>query len=202
MKKLFTILLLAGMSLSVTNLWAQEKAEKTAETKSTGAEDATMAAWEKYMTPGEMHKLLASAVGEWKAEITTWNAPGMEPTKSMGSCNYEMILGGRYQEGKFEGNMMGMPFEGKGLVGYDNLKKMFVSTWIDNMGTGVMYSEGTYDEKTKSINFKGSMMDPMTGKDVKVREVYTMLEDNHHVFTMYTMHDGKEFKSMEISYLR
>ncbi len=33
---------------------------------------------------------------------------------------------------------MGMPFEGMGIDGYDNLAKQYVSTWVDNMGTGIM----------------------------------------------------------------
>ncbi|MBK9333372.1 MAG: DUF1579 family protein [Ignavibacteria bacterium] len=29
-------------------------------------------------------------------------------------------MGGRYQQGKHTGDMMGMPFEGMSLLGYDN----------------------------------------------------------------------------------
>jgi len=65
-----------------------------------------------------------------------------------------------------------------------------------------MYSEGPYDEKTNSITFKGSYIDPMTGKEVKTREVYKFVADNHHIFEMYATQEGKEFKSMEINYRR
>jgi hypothetical protein len=33
-------------------------------------------------------------------------------------------------------------------------KKMFSSSWVDNMGTGIMNMEGTWDEATKSIILK------------------------------------------------
>ena len=46
-----------------------------------------------------------------------------------------------------------MPFEGMGIVGYDNLLKKFVSVWIDNMGTGLMPGTGTYDAATKTYTY-------------------------------------------------
>ena len=46
--------------------------------------------------------------------------------------------------------MMGMPFQGMSTMAYDNGKKTFMSTWIDNMGTGILETEGTYDAGTKT----------------------------------------------------
>lgn len=60
-----------------------------------------------------------------------------------------MILGGRYQQSMHTGSFNGMPFEGISLVGYDNTKKVFMSSWADNMGTGSMYMEGTWDQTPK-----------------------------------------------------
>jgi len=56
--------------------------------------------------------------------------------------------------------MMGMPFEGIGINGYDNLKKKFVSTWIDNMGTMIVMSTGTFDPATKTFTYMGEMDNP------------------------------------------
>ena len=66
------------------------------------------------------------------------------------------------------GNMTGMPFEGMSLMGYDNAKKIFTNTWVDNFGTGTITMEGTWDDKTKSITLKGKGIDPMSGKPVQV----------------------------------
>ncbi len=44
-------------------------------------------------------------------------------------------------------------FEGMSLMGYDNAKKVFMSSWVDNMGSGIMQMEGTWDPNTKTINF-------------------------------------------------
>ena len=97
---------------------------------------------------------------------------------------------------------MGMPMEGMSITGYDNFTKEFTSIWIDNMGTGTTVAKGTYDEETKTITLYGSMVDPMTGKDTKYREVINIVDDNHHVFEMYVDQDGQEVKNMEVEYAR
>jgi hypothetical protein len=46
------------------------------------------------------------------------------------------------------------------------------------------------------------MVDPMAGGDVKVREVYKMIDDNTQTMEMYSITNGKEFKNMEIKFTR
>lgn len=162
-----------------------------------------MKSWEKYMAPGEMHKMLASCDGVWTEDITMWMDPSAPPTKSKAKATNRMIMGGRYQESKHTGTFDGKKFEGFGTLGYDNAKKVFQSTWIDNMGTGTMFMEGTYDAATKTVNFKGKCVDPSSGQEMDVREVYTMMDDNNHKMTMYmTMPGQSEMKTMEIALKR
>ena len=158
--------------------------------------------WEAYMTPGEMHKILEKSNGTWSSDVTMWMAPDAPPEKSTGTAVNSMILGGRYQESKHNSMMMGMPFEGKAITGYDNAKKVFIYNWIDNMGTGIMHMEGPWDEATKTINFKGKMIDPMTGKELDVRDVFTYVDDNTEKMEMFCTDNGKEFKTMEITFTR
>ena len=165
-------------------------------------QDAAMKAWQTYMTPGDAHKLLASADGEWTYESTMWMAPGAPPEKTSGSATNKMILGGRYQESKFSGTMMGMPFEGFSLTGYDNARKIFQSSWIDNLGTGLMQMEGKMDAATKTIQFNGRMTDPATGKEVKVRETFAFIDENTQKMEMFDSRGGTEFKTMEIVFKR
>lgn len=161
-------------------------------------------AWENYMTPNDMHKQLAAFDGKWEGEQRSWMEEGGQPSPPVKmTAEYKMVLGGRYQDGVHKGNMMGMPFEGHSWTGYDNAKKKFVSNWIDNFGTGMMYSEGDWNEATKSLEMKGKMMDPTTGKEMDVRQVTKVIDDKHQVFEMYCAgKDGKEFKTMEISMTR
>src|SRR6185503_11294037 len=99
-----------------------------------------------------MHEMMTKANGEWKEELTMWMKPGAPPEKSTAMCFNSMIMGGRYQESRHKGSFNGMPFEGTSILAYDNAKKMFQSTWIDNMGSGIMYTEGKYDPETKTIH--------------------------------------------------
>jgi len=164
---------------------------------------AMMKAWQEYMTPGDMQKMLAKADGAWDTEISYWVDPSQPAQKSMGTCTNKMVLNGLYQESVFKGNMMGMPFEGHGTVGYDNAKKIFVSSWIDNMGSGIMNLQGTWDNASNSLVLKGTTTEPTTGKDTEVREVLKIIDNNNHVMEMYGAGpDGKEMKMMEIKFTR
>lgn len=161
-----------------------------------------MKKWMDYSTPSDMHTMLAKMDGEWNEEVSFWMDPKAPEQKMQATCVNKMILGGRYQESKHTGDFGGMPFEGIGMLAWDNTLKKFVNTWVDNMGTGIMYMEGTWDAATKSINFSGSMTDAMLGKSVKVREVMKVIDDKTLEMTQYSEKDGKEFKSMHIKMTR
>jgi len=170
---------------------------------STAQTEAEMKAWQAYMTPGDMHKVLAQTEGEWTTEGKMWMDPKSEPMVSKGECTYKMVLGGRYQETQFKGDMMGQQFEGKGVMAYDNFKKQFESTWIDNMGSGIMKTEGNYDPATKTFTMTGKLVDPMTSKECTVRETLKIVDDDTHVMTMYNTVAGQpEFKTMELTFKR
>ncbi len=164
-------------------------------------QEEMMKAWQEFMTPGPMHELLASRIGEWTAEITMWMDPSQPPTVSQGSSVIEPIMGGRYFQAVHNATMMDMPFEGIEWVGYDKAKQSFFSIWIDNMGTGVMYLEGKYDEDTETFTFTGTVTDPM-GNDYRVREIVKHIDDDNTFFEMYMEQFENEFKSIEINYTR
>lgn len=155
-----------------------------------------------YMTPGKMHDQLSKNVGQWKSKITMWMQPGAEPTVTEGTSVSEMILGGRYLQTKHSADFMGMPMQGIGIDAYDNGKKIFISLWMDNFGTGIMYLEGKYDEATMTLNLSGKMFEPVAGKELKVREVVKFVNENLQKMEMYTETDGKEFKTMELEMTR
>lgn len=164
---------------------------------------AMMKAMADYGTPGEMQKMLASQNGDWNEEISFFMSPGAPAQTMKASVSNKMILGGRYQQSMHKGNFQGMPFEGVSTVGYDNLKKVFVGSWIDNMSTGMMQMEGPWDATSKCINLKGKMMEPAYGKEVEIRQVMTFIDAKNQKMEMYmTPPGGKEYKSMEIKYTK
>ncbi len=157
--------------------------------------------WMEYATPGDMHKMMASWVGTWNDSVTMWHTADASPEKSMLTTETKMMLDGRYQESKTTGTMMGMPFTGVSTLAYDKAKKEFIHTWIDNMGTGLMVLRGTWDESSKTLNLKGTMVDPSAGsaEEKDHRQVITVIDPNKQKFEMYgSGPDGKEFKTMEI----
>ncbi|VXB87683.1 conserved hypothetical protein [Flavobacterium sp. 9AF] len=155
-------------------------------------------AWEKHMTPTKTHEIMANDNGRWDEEITFWAHRKSEPNTFKLMVENKMILGGRYQESIHKGLMMGMPFEGKSTLAYDNTAQEYVSTWIDNMGTGIMVMRGQFNPNTKSIHLSGTTIDPLTRKEKKMREIFTYIDNNTQKMEMYDIDfDGKEFKSME-----
>lgn len=193
---------------------AKPTSDSTAKTAPTETKTATPSApmpsqaamdslWKEFKTPGDMHKWMEKTNGNWEAEISVWMDPAAPPEKTKGTMVQSSILGGRYVVGKYSGVIFKQPTEGQTTMGYDNGKKMFVSTWIDNQGTGIVYMSGNYDEKTKTLNLSGYQTDFITGKDTNIREELTIIDDDSYTMTMFGPGwDGKEMKMMQGTYKR
>ncbi len=203
MKKLILALiavLAVGVLIAGFAFAGQEKAT-TQEQPQVKPEE--MAAWQKAATPGPHHKHFAEMAGTWKAECKMWMAPGAEPMTAAMNATCESVYDGRYCIEKIEGVMMGMPFQGTGINGFDNLKGKHTMVWFDNMSTGIVYSEGECSENCTVETHTYVQKDAMTGKDQKVKMVSRTIDKNTHVLESYMIgEDGKEFKQMEITYTR
>jgi Protein of unknown function (DUF1579) len=160
----------------------------------------------------ENHKMLGSLSGTWNYTVKFWmnGDPNSKPQESKGTAVRKPLWNGRYYmldvSGKMQipgpdGKMKPFNFKGMGLEGYDNAKKKFVSTWMDNLSTGIMMAEGTYDPDTKSITYTGEY-EPMPGMKQQVREVVKIEDKNHHTLEWYENRNGQELKTMEIDYTR
>ena len=158
--------------------------------------------WKAYMTPGKEHQMMKSWDGTWIGEATMM-MPGTPVTKNMVTVVNKMTMGGRYQLTSQKGSFNGMPFEGMGTLGFDNSKKEFVLSWIDNMGSGIIKMEGPWNETTKSMDLRGAQVDPATGKEMDIRETFRVIDNDRQVMEMYGPGpDGKEIKTMQIIYTR
>lgn len=166
-------------------------------------QDEMMQAYMQAAQPGEAHAHLAEKAGSWNCTVRSWMDPSGEPMVSQGTERSRMILGGRYLESKFSATMMGMPYEGRGLMGYDNGKQKYVGTWFDSMGTGVMYYEGEYDAQKKALVCRGEYVDPVTGETQTSTLVSRELGPDHSIFEMWGPGpSGEDVKWMEIEYER
>lgn len=161
--------------------------------------------WVDYATPGEVHKMMSEWNGKWDGEVSMWHSPDAPPETSKTSAENKMIMGGRYQQSTHSGNMMGMPFEGLSTMGYDNAKKEFENTWIDNMGTGIMILRGKWDDASKTITLTGKCVaaEMGDGSEMGVKQTFKIVDADHHEMQMFMVtEDGKETKTMEIKYVR
>ena len=175
----------------------------TAQTQPMPDSATMMKNWQEYMTPGDMHKMMAKWDGTWNGDITMWMYPDAPPTKTTSQAVNKMIMNGLYQESTHTGNMMGMPYNGKGTLAYDIHEKQFINTWIDNMGSGVMITKGPWDEATKTITLTGKMMDPGMKTQIDIRETFKIIDDNNQEMSMFVKGpDGKEMQTMNIKYKR
>lgn len=205
--------LIAALLMSVLCFTSCKKEMKTEDVKTTASDSsktekpaaekpldsaAQMKAWATYATPGNAHKLMAEEAGTWNCDMTFWSAASAKPEKAASTANVKMILGGRYQETIYQGTVMGQAFEGKSTLAYDNATKEYTTTFIDNMGTGMLVALGKYNEKTKSMELKGDMVNAFNGIKTPYREIYTIVDPKTRKMEMFYEKNGEEYKSMEI----
>ncbi len=176
--------------------WSQEKKATPA---GAPADDPMMAKMKEFGTIGPAHKVLDMKVGKWTVKGKAMS-PGSPAMEFSGTAETRWIMEGRYLQDTVTGDFMGGPFQGSGTTGYDNLKKKYVSTWIDNSGTGIYYSEGTYDAASKTFTMMGESPDLMAGKYVKARSVEKWTDNDHWMAQSFkTGADGKEVMDMEMT---
>lgn len=186
-----------GILLTVAPVLAKEKKhEKHMDP------EAMMELWKKAATPGEPHKLFATLAGSWTTQTKEWMEPGKPPTESTGTAEMKMLLDGRFLYQEYNAQMMGQPFSGIGIDAYDNIRKRYVTVWMDTMGTGLFLMEGTASADGKTITLRGSHPEPGGGK-MTHRAVWKIVDHNSQQFDMYGAHHGqKESKFLEITYSR
>jgi len=156
-------------------------------------------------TPGKQHQMLASGAGSWTGKNQMWMAPGMPAITSESTAMVTPAMDGRFTKCEFKGDMPGMgPFSGFGIYGFDNVSQKFVSTWIDNMGTGMMQGTGEASADGKVITWNYTYNCPITKKPTKMREIETITGPNSKTLEMWGIDpkSGKEFKSMFIEMTR
>lgn len=162
-----------------------------------------MEVYMKMMAVNENHAYLKNFVGEWDVRTKAWMQPGTEPMISQNSSHARLILGGRFLEIEFKGEMFGQPFEGLQIVGFDTFQKKYVTFWIDNSSTAFYLLSGTRDESANVITDTGDWPDPVTGGTIGVRAVTKLVNKDEFVYEMYMIGpDGKEFKTLENRALR
>lgn len=146
--------------------------------------------------PGPEHEKLKQLEGTWDAILK------MGPEESKGTMTWKMDLGGLWLVSEFEGEFGGQKFTGKGLDGYDPIKKKYVGVWVDSMSTSPMIAEGTYDKDGKVQTMTGEGPGP-DGKPMKHKMTTETKDKDTLLWAMFGPGpDGKEGPMMSITYKR
>ena len=198
MKKLTVGMLLIALSLiHIGVVSAEEKEKSPAELDPAALEKL----FQEFATPGEAHKFFNRLVGVWETESKSYMADPKNPTVSHGTSEFRLLMDGRYVQQVNRGKFDGMKFEGIGITGFDNSKKKYVGIWIDNFGTGIMHSEGEFDEETKTMTEIAEGTTPLGKMRMKLVGKYN--DDDKFIVTMYMLlPDDKEQLQMEFTYTR
>ena len=200
MRRSWMLLVGVGMLLSVTALAQDYGKEKTQDPADDRMEER--AAWEKAGTPNENHRRLDYMIGTWNCSLKMWQGEGSSPTESAGKSTSAWILDGRYVETKYEGNVLGEPYEGRGINGYDNINKRYFSMWLASNSTGGQIDAGQYNATTRTFTYAGKMNTPM-GKAMFTKMDVKIIDSDTHALTMYHGESKSEMKKfMEITYRR
>ncbi len=193
---------LLGCCAGVAGLPAAETAQdKPKAPGAAGQPQDPMAEMMKLAKPGASHHKLQPLMGSFKTVSTSYMNP-QGPEKTEGTLEATWVLGGRFLMSKYSGTSFGMPFEGLGILGYDNYAEKFVGSWMDTMGTSIMPYEGTIDAAGKVLTTVGSFDDPTTGAKMTFRMITTIVDQNKHTFEMFSTMGGQETKLMEATYTR
>jgi len=171
--------------------------------KLTPEQQAEMDAYTKAGAPGAAHKSLAATAGTYDLKMKSWSSdPKAPPQEQTGTATRTMMLDGRVLSEEVHSQMMGQPFTGHGMTGYDNVTGKYWSTWNDSLSTGLMISEGTCDAN-RNCKFTGTWNDPVTKKPITSRMTSRWTSPTTEVFEMYGPgKDGKEMKMMETTYTK
>jgi hypothetical protein len=153
--------------------------------------------------PTPYHDFLKQFEGTWDATVKMYGDPSKPPVESKGVETSRLDLNGLWLVFDFKcEEMMGQPFKGHGVWGYDVQKRKYVGLWVDSMIASMDVSEGTCDEKGKVFTFISEMSDP-NGKKQKARHIYEIKDKDTKLFTFNMVLDGgKEFTVMTIEYKR
>lgn len=194
-----TVIICAALQ---SNALAQGQAK--AEAKAAPDMQEMMKKWMAAATPGEGHKYLDQFVGKWDVVVRAWMEQGKPPQESKGMCESKWMLDGRFIYGEMSGQLMGMPFKSVDITGYDNYKKQYVLSHMDNMSTALYTGEGKLDSSKQVLTWFGKMDDvTMDERDKLVKYVIRFFGKDKYVFEAYDEVGGpNEFKALEIVYTR
>ena len=149
--------------------------------------------------PSKEHELLKKNLGTRTGQMKMWvQGPDSDPVAMPFTETSAEILNGFWVETKFESG----PYQGRGMTGFDPIKKKYIGTWTNNMSPSISVMEGTYDETSHELTMAFRDYDEMTGKLADMKSVTSFVPGKPETMTMYKKdaETGKFFAAFVMTY--
>jgi hypothetical protein len=174
---------------------AGEKPPAIVDAKATKPNSGTTEAADRHPALAALYADLGTWDADWKMTM-----PGIPPMESPCREVVEPICGGHWTWSTFTGDMMGQPFKGHALTGYDSASDRVVSFWFDTWTSPYMRTEGTFAPGTRAFRMEGESYDEQ-GEIVPVASTATSTADGKRIYRM-TFGEGEAQSVMTITYTR
>lgn len=160
-----------------------------------------MEEYQKSNATGPEHELLKRLVGEWKIATKVYTAPGAPPIEAKGEAEAESAYDGRFVEMEVKGEIMGQPWNGSYVFGFDRFKKEYSLAIWTNVSTALSVGAGSADASGNVLTYKVHMNDAQGSRDS--RFVIRFAAGGGHVLEAYDTVPGLgEVKVLESTFTK
>lgn len=161
--------------------------------------------YDKFLRPGDNHKILERFVGTWKGDLKALlhgTPPKEVPMQE--TLEARWILDGRFLETQFTFQINGEKIQGETIMGFNGGNQKFTRLYISAVDVRETFSHGVYIRAKDTLVFRGLEHDPVTGDDFERRDVYLFGPDKNKIGyeRIYNMADGSDIKVVEGTYTR
>jgi hypothetical protein len=158
-----------------------------------------------FSAPGKQHEVLGRLTGHWTFQDAKRSfVKGTLDRKPIYEGRFFLveITGGKLPIPVANGQMKETNYQGMQLEGYDNVKKVFVTTAINNhIGSDMEMQTGSYDPAANVFTYEGET-ELLPGTTTKNRRVLTIVDADHYTEEYFELKNGNAEKVRELRYSR
>lgn len=158
-----------------------------------------------YSAPGPSHAALGRLAG-------TWNFQDAKLSFVKGTLVREAMFEGRFYNVKITGGKLKIPvgggamkeenYQGAQLEGYDNVRKQYITTAVNNhIGSDIQIETGSYDAAKNTFTYTWES-ELLPGMKVTGSRVVTIKDADHYVELYFEVHDGRQVQVRQLDYTR
>jgi Protein of unknown function (DUF1579) len=135
--------------------------------------------------PTKEHEWLRQLEGEWAFE-SEWRLVLTAPVVKWTATARTRRVGDLWIASDYQGEMGGVPMSGVLLLGYDDLQKAIVGSWVDTTCTHLYRYVGQLDEATNTLTLDTEgpfLLSSMPGKTIRYRDVLQLKSKDRWTYT-------------------